>query len=206
MSMRVETVHLDLDDVLVDFRTACCKLLKIHPKECFELSRRKGVWGICEAIGLSQQYLWDELDAAGSEFWISLQKFSYTDELVKMVADLNASRVAPSLRSQYITRHCSILTHTGPDEQKIVETGKQKLLTKLFPNGLGYASACRDKTTHAHPGSVLIDDSPHVCAKWEERGGYAIQFPSPVYYPEVIEQGTQLKFVRERLYKALLEA
>lgn len=211
MSMRVERVFLDLDDVLVDFRTAFCKLIQVNPRDCFEQSKRKGVWGIAEALGVHQQYLWDELNTAGSEFWQQLKPFSYTEGLIEMVGGINASRdpegpKSMGLRGYQLSRFCCILTHTGPDEQHLVFNGKKCLLSKMFVHGLASVDLCRDKTIHSQPGYVLIDDCPQVCEKWNARGGYAIQFPSPVYHPEVIEQGTQLKFVRERLYKALLEA
>jgi hypothetical protein len=211
MSKRVEHVYLDLDDVLVDFRTACCKLLKINPRDCFEQSRKKGVWSIAEAIGIHQQYLWDELNAAGSAFWEHLQPLPYAEGLIEMVGGINGSRDPNGprnmgLRGYQLSKFCSILTHTGPDEQELVYHGKKRLLSRMFTEGLGNVDICKDKTIHAQPGNVLIDDCPDVCKRWEARGGYAVQFPSPVYHPEVIEQGTQLKFVRERLYKALLEA
>jgi hypothetical protein len=171
---KINKIFIDLDDTLVDFIGEAASLLGIR-----EVSTEQDKKKLCEIVfseGM-QPELWARINKAGPEWWASLPKLPWADELWK-VANQACDDVI-------------ILTspgrHTGAETAAM---GKVMWSLKQFKDN--YVMLAYRKYMCSHPGALLIDDWDKFTVPWEKRGGTAIQlyreWNSKGYtYDEIIE-------------------
>lgn len=200
--MAVKRIYLDLDDVLVDFRTAACELLNADPVETYRLCCEKSVWDIPTALGISSSMLCSKINVKGTSFWSELKKHSYADELISLIA--KANRLFRSGASEDASKQNDVyvLTNPGIDPDLYATIGKLTWMKSYFGARYTNGIVLKDKWHLAGPGRVLIDDHPENCEEWQKHGGTAILFPGPAGNREHV--GREVEFVRNKLFELML--
>ena len=155
-------IYLDLDDVLVDFDGAVCRLFGACPLKVGET--RNGHWSVNHwgIQGLNCKTLIEEIDRIGPSFW-DLEKLPWFDTLLD-VAFKQAHEVyilsCPSLFKSSKEGKTLWFESTG-----LANRGVQLILDK-------------DKHNYAKPDTLLIDDRETNCFKFMLNNGCALLFPS----------------------------
>lgn len=150
--MLIERIMLDLDGVLVDFCGAVAQLFErpnYVPVEYDFLAELAG----------SEAAFWRKIDAT-PHFWENLPAYPWTQALLYLAKE-QADNVV-------------IASHP---HNKASEAGKRKWLAKHHCKLPCHFSA--DKTVHAEPHRILIDDCEQNVHRWNQKGGVAILFPQP---------------------------
>lgn len=153
-------ILLDMDGVLVDWVGGVCRLYGLDQEE---LESNWGEdWGICSAVGVSEEELWEGIDAEGPAFWYDLEALPWAEALFA-----ECSSRAPT----YILSSPSRSPHSA--------AGKVEWMHRH----LGYPfrdfllGPCKELC--ARLGSILIDDRPRNVERFRANGGDAILFPRP---------------------------
>lgn len=156
-------ILLDMDEVLVDFRSGACKLHGIDRKE-LEAKTEPGLWDMVEPMGITTNKFWKPIHEAGEEFWLGLDPLPWALDLldlVKIWADKGVGiATTPSYHpSSYSGKVRWIAKHLGSD-----------YLCNFFPT--------HRKSRLARKDTILIDDKESNCSEFKKEGGKAILFPS----------------------------
>lgn len=158
----ITVLYLDVDEVLADWVGAALRLLGYDPASVHArwtaLDPRP--WDLFEVIEHSVNEGWRAIDSAGSSFWADLEPFEWTDALLTLCRGF-----APTVLLTSPSQHSS--SHAGKAEWI------QRHFGRTFKDYL--LGSCKHRC--AHPGALLIDDSPKNCAAFREHGGHAILFP-----------------------------
>jgi 5'(3')-deoxyribonucleotidase len=166
----ITALYLDVDEVLVDWVGPALRLLGHDPAEVHThwdtLSPRP--WDVFQVVPRppkAEGGIWDAIDAAGSSFWANLETFPWANELVEL-----CQTYAPTTLLTSPSQHSS--SHAGKFEWI------QRQFGRTFKDYL--LGSCKHRV--AHPGALLIDDSPKNCAAFRNPGngipgGHAILFP-----------------------------
>jgi 5'(3')-deoxyribonucleotidase len=157
-------VFLDLDGVMVDFTRAAFKVLGCEEKLD---NWPPGSYEIEDVAGVSMDAFWDTLDAQGPEFWATLPKLPWADELLKMVGDW----VNDPWNQLFIA--------TSPSRAPASAMGKVHWMRDYFGLKFRRYMLGSHKYLLAGPGRVLIDDSDAKVKKFVQFGGTGILFPQP---------------------------
>lgn len=178
----IKTICLDLDDVYVDWKGAVIKLLGYDLEE---IRRRWNSldprpWCLFEIIDHSLEDGWAEINKAGSDFWANLETLPWANDLLEM-----CKSCAPTIFL------------TSPSLHHSSHAGKIQWMQSVF--GKDFRDYLLGSVKHccAHPGALLIDDSPKNCKAFIEHGGHAILFPdlaNDLYHIE-----DKLSYVQEQL-------
>lgn len=151
-------IYIDMDGVIADFVSSA---LAVHnfPKDMYKPC---GDYHMENQLGVSQREFWDKIDKAGEDFWVNMEPFSWTEDLIKVVSDLDEWMIlsAPSRNPQCLS-------------------GKMRWLHKQFGSKFHDVIFCPAKKKYllADDFSILIDDSDKNCSDWGER--FSILFPQP---------------------------
>ena len=158
--MQIKTIFLDVDEVLAQWVAATIKLLGASPDEVYSrwdaLAPRP--WDLCEAIPCNSWQMWDAIHSRGAAFWEEIEPFPWAHDLYERCA-----AVAP------------VVLLTSPSRDPSSFSGKSAWIRYHFPGCDFLIGSCKHRV--AHPGAVLIDDSPKNCEAFREAGGHAILFP-----------------------------
>jgi 5'(3')-deoxyribonucleotidase len=162
MTRKITTLYLDVDEVLVDWVGAVLRLLGHEPQDVHARwsSLDPRPWDLFDVIDTSANKAWRAIDAAGPSFWAELEPFEWTEQLLETCRDF-----APTVLLTSPSLHPS--SHAGKAEWM------QRYFGRDFRDYL--LGSCKHRC--AHPGALLIDDSPKNCAAFREHGGRAILFP-----------------------------
>jgi len=156
----INTIFLDMDDVLADFIRGALEIHGITREEF--IAQHDGSWSIVSTLGLSEEEFWLPIIEAGQSFWQELKLTKHATELMQWVTDQKLD--------YYIL--------TSPVSTPQCYAGKYLWLQEF----LGPAFNCYVPTVHKHllakPGTLLIDDSPSICRTFRDGGGFAIQYPT----------------------------
>ena len=160
--MQIKTIFLDVDEVLAQWVAATLRLLAYDPATVFARWNRLAPrpWDLCEAIPCNSWQLWDAIHSRCAAFWEALEPFPWAHDLHE-----RCSAVAP------------VVLLTSPSKDPSSYAGKAAWVQRHF--GLDadlLIGSCKHRV--AHPGAVLIDDSPKNCKAFRKAGGRAIVFPS----------------------------
>lgn len=153
----VVTMFLDIDEVVVDLMTP---LSRVHGLT-FDRQNWPNEYDLAKVFGKSQEEVWKPV--RGSEFWSTLPKTPWADDLVAL------------LRAEFPDRLC-FLSH-GMELDPWSFAGKVRWLQEHFP-GVPYLLGA-DKSFVGRPGAFLVDDYEKNETKWQKAGGTAILFPAP---------------------------
>jgi 5'(3')-deoxyribonucleotidase len=157
MKKPFDTIFLDLDGTLVDFRGAALKVcgatIGANDSPEYSLSR---------ATGISSAELWAAIDAVGPGFWRYLPKYPWADELLAALPEWSDD----------------IVITTSPTWHWSSFAGKRLWLQDQFGESFGnYIFTQRKELLARTPNSVLIDDSQTNAEKFRAAGGLAILVP-----------------------------
>ena len=158
--MTIERIFLDMDGVLADWTGSACRLLGRDPAEVYA-SWPEGCWDITAALGVSGNELWSAVNAAGFEFWASLEPYPWASDLVEL-----CERTAPT----------TILTSPSRDPQSLA--GKLAWLQAWLGEDFRDYLIGPDKLSCARRGAVLIDDRTSTVRAFGARGGAGVEFPA----------------------------
>jgi 5'(3')-deoxyribonucleotidase len=160
----ITVVYLDVDEVLADWVGAALRLLGHDPETVYALwsTLDPRPWDVFQVVPRPPKTndKWDAIDAAGSSFWANLEPFEWMADLLALCREF-----APTVLLTSPSQHSS--SHAGKYEWI------QRHFGRTFKDYL--LGSCKHRC--AHPGALLIDDSPKNCAAFREHGGHAILFP-----------------------------
>ena len=155
------TIFIDLDGVLSDWMDAACKLCDIDPNdEAIRKQLKKGKY-LDELGVISDEEIWDKINAKGTSFWAELELFSWAKKLV-----------------QSMEKQGEMYFLTSPGECIPACSGKVEWVDKHF--GKEYIKKtiiCYPKEQCAGPNKILIDDSEKKIEKFRDSGGHAFLWP-----------------------------
>ena len=158
----IRTIFLDVDEVLANWVGAMLTLLGRDPVEVHAhwdtLSPRP--WDVLAVLGESGNAMWRAIDAAGADFWHDVEPFPWCHALFAACRS-----VAPTYLLTSPSLHPSSLA------------GKLAWMQRQFGRDFRDYLVGPAKHSCAHPGALLIDDSPHNCEKFIAHGGHAVVFP-----------------------------
>lgn len=174
-------IFIDLDDVLADFRTAASLIHGRSREEVDQLTIEKGVWDICEAIGITQDAFWKPIHEAGSRFWEKLSPLPWAQELLDLVRSKTDDwyvLTAPSrCPSSLYGKGLWCQQFFGPEAHRMIPTRHKHLLA-----------------TSVDDDCILIDDRETGIQRFIAAGGDGILFPSV---------SNQLRYLRDNPLKYL---
>lgn len=142
-------VYLDMDGVLCNWT----KAVAVANNAIYPQGR------ILKPYELDNQLKRYQIDAAmmNPDFWLNLEKFSWADDLVKLVND-----TCPTWR--FLTRG-----NTGANSYG----GKSEWIDRYYKQHRERLVVCRGSKNFAcKPGDILIDDHPANIQSWNLAGGH----------------------------------
>lgn len=157
----IANIFLDLDGVLTNWVSSCVALFGRTEEEVIS-HWEPGVFDICSSLGITEEEMWDKVNAAGVAYWANLPETPWARELYD-----GCIKIAPTY----------FLTKPSHDAQSLAGkliwihrfTGNPK-----FKNFLIGAP----KFLCAKPGHVLIDDSDKNVDEFRDNGGIGICLPA----------------------------
>jgi 5'(3')-deoxyribonucleotidase len=159
---QIKTIFLDVDEVLVDWVGATLELLGYDPADVHARwsEHDPRPWDLFAVIDHTPSQAWQKIDAAGADFWAHLPLLPGAQELYE-----TCRAFAPTVLL------------TSPSLCPSSHAGKAAWMKTVF--GRDFRDYLIGSVKHrcAHPGALLIDDSPKNCAAFREHGGHAILFP-----------------------------
>jgi hypothetical protein len=171
----IKTILLDMDDVLVDFTGAYCKLIGVDERAVRAAWTPATGWHMGTALTtvmrlhapLSLEQFWAPLQG-DVEFWEKLQPLPWFHDLIAMVYQFTDD----------------IWVVSSPSECDSSYTGKVRWLKRVFGRSFTHFHLTPHKERLATPGSVLIDDREetvvkfqNACSRIHAGRSYGITFP-----------------------------
>jgi hypothetical protein len=166
--MEIKHILLDQDGVLCNWVGGVCKL---YGRDYDQLASDwvPGESCLRRWLGVSNDELWERVNAEGAQFWADLEPYPWAYGLW-----VRCNAYAP-------TTIC-----TTPGFHPSSAEGKLMWFDRHFAPCTGPARSFREyiltphKGVVAGPGKLLIDDREFVCDEFREGGGAAILFPNPL--------------------------
>jgi 5'(3')-deoxyribonucleotidase len=157
----MKRILLDIDGVCADWTGAVQKLMG---KEDVVLDPwpNPGDDEIDDALGVTDDEVWEAIDALGAKWWANLKPYPWFLDLFHMCRE----------HSQ-----CIYLTTPGHDPNSLA--GKLEWMKRWHGEKFRDYLIGPQKQFCAHPDSVLIDDRESNTKKFEAWGGNVILFPMP---------------------------
>lgn len=180
----ITSLLLDVDEVLVGWVDGVLRLLGYDEAEVLAqwamLNPRP--WDLFAVIDHTPAQGWAAIDEAGAEFWAGLDWLPWGQDLLRVCRGF-----APTTLLSSPSLHPS--SHAG----KVM--WMQRQFGRRFRDYLLGAP----KHRCAHPGALLIDDSPKNCEAFRAHGGRAILFPGVGNDLHHIAPSERVAYVREQL-------
>lgn len=160
---RLDVIFLDMDEVLTQWVAAALELLSIDIDDACQQwdNCDPRPWDVFDVLDVSMDQVWRRIDEAGEDFWATLKPYPWWRSLYDACAD-----VAPTMLL------------TSPSLHPSCAAGKTRWIQHHFGRQFRDFFIGHPKQWTAHPGALLIDDSPKNCHKFAQRGGRSILFPS----------------------------
>lgn len=150
---------LDMDGVVVDLMP---NLSRAHGR-IYSPETHPQEYDLEKVFGKSQHEIWNHPEVLGAEFWASLPKLPWADDVVNL------------LRREFGDGRVSFLSQCVRDPA--CASGKAQWIREHYPR-IPYLLGT-EKTLVAAPGFVLVDDYEKNEATWRKAGGTVILFPAP---------------------------
>ena len=180
----ITSIFLDVDEVLVNWVDDALRLLGHNPADVHKrwaaLSPRP--WDLFAVLNEDPAEAWALIHAAGASFWSRLADYPWADELLGACEDFAATTLL-----------------TSPSQHPSSYAGKSQWMRETFGPGFSNYAFTRAKHRFAHPGALLIDDSPKNCRAFRDHGGHAILFPGIGNDLHHIPGDERVAYVREQL-------
>lgn len=183
---RLDVIYLDMDGVLVDFMAGVARVTGVD-RSCFYGMDNTHFWGVIEILEeqtgqpWTKEDFWKMVEDGGHDFWATLEKYPWADELYDLCRSL-----APTV------------IMTSPGTHSSSASGKMAWIQSNLPDVERFAiTPCKHHMSH--PGALLIDDSTEYCAKFEQYGGVAYLFPQPWSDPSRWRDRRPLEEIRNLL-------
>lgn len=156
-------IYLDIDGVLADWISGALAAHELDPEPVLEhwatLSPKP--WCLSKVLGISRSAMWAPVHRAGADFWADLEPLPWMAEVYEA-----CTAVAPTILM------------TSPSSEPSSHAGKAEWIGRHFGRRFRDYMIGAPKHRCAHPGAVLVDDSPEGCKRFEEAGGRTLLFPS----------------------------
>lgn len=173
--MKIEHILLDMDGVLCDWSGAVWRLFDQAGKQAAD-------WRLENYLGVTEQQMWEAVDAEGPYFWANLQEHPWYLDLMNLVSEYPWTLA------------------TSPSKDPQCALGKRLWMQEHYGHNFTSYMMGGQKWLMAGPGKVLIDDSDKNCDAFEKHGGQAIVFPQPWNSRRnVARAGLHIDYVRDRL-------
>lgn len=168
----INTIVLDLDEVLADFVGEACRWWGVDPDavlqhwvpETFDIVGPLGAAlgrGPDSADPFTPEEFWRKLNCV--QFWAELPQLPWFDGVVTMMhRTVGWNRVH---------------IYTSPTRCTTCHVGKIQWLRARFGDGFDRFAITPHKELAAKPGVLLIDDREETCRKFIAAGGDAVLFP-----------------------------
>lgn len=149
-------VYVDMDGVLADFFGSALRVNNSNGT-----GYPKGEYQIQKYLNISTNQFWENIDAAGEEFWFDLGMCNGAEELWQIVEPYNP------------------IVLTSPSMQPHCVSGKLKWLQKVFGRDFRDYIFCpaQHKRLLANPNSILIEDGEKNIEQWENNRGFGLLWP-----------------------------
>jgi 5'(3')-deoxyribonucleotidase len=172
-------VMLDMDGVLVNMIQGTIKALGITDYEIpngeYDITKWKGV-------NVTTAQFWKKVDETNEHFWDNLEKYEWSDDLVKLCESYG-----------------EIFILTSPSRNPYCLAGKLMWLNRHYPRLTRKIIMTPHKYLCAAPGRVLLDDSDKKIEKFAEYNGGTILFPQPWNKNHILLPVDRLKYVKQKL-------
>ena len=154
-------IILDVDEVLVDFVGAACR---VHgtTKEELHQNWEPGNWAMTNPLKITEKEFWKPIHEAGAEFWETLEPLPWMDEVLEIVARASDEFFLVTAPSRSIECH----------------HGKINWIKKTMGDNFSNFLITSSKHILARPGVVIIDDRETTVHRFIEEGGSGIVFPA----------------------------
>ena len=184
MAKRKLRIFLDIDEVLLDFRTAACQIHGNLTHE--EMHVRFGQ--------LHDRTWWDgdefykPIHELGARFWFEIEPLSWFDDLLYCICRYDEEVALISSPPQ------------GQGRQRWhYFAGRSESIMSLFGNYFDRFHLTPHKHDFAYiPGAVLIDDNLNHVNNFISHGGHAVLFPS-LYNSNFRYMSDPVSYVQEKL-------
>jgi len=154
-------IAVDLDGVLTQWLMAACKTCDIDINdEDIRAELKDGVY--LDKLGIiSEEDMWEKINAKGTEYWANLKPNTWTKKLVEEMEKLG-----------------TVYILTSPGSCITAPSGKMAWIEKHFPDLLTKLIIVKDKWICAGKNRILIDDSENKIEDFREHGGHAFHWPN----------------------------
>ena len=151
------TFMLDMDGVCCDWVKAG---LKSVGKEELIGTWRNGAKDLGQLTGLSYAEIWEKIDAEGSNWWRTLEEYSWFWELYNKLKERG-----------------DVVFCTSPSWDPNCHKGKLEWLHDRFGRSFRDYIFTNRKFYVAKDNTILIDDNDQQCEDFVAHGGKAVLFP-----------------------------
>lgn len=155
--MNKPIIFLDMDGVLVDMVSGAFKSLNITDYKIPPMEYDMTKW---EGVNLSTRDFWDAIDKTNEHFWANLDKYLWSDELVKLCE-----------------QYGDLFILTAPSRNPYCLAGKMMWIKKYYPQLVRKIIITPHKYLCAARNRILIDDTDAKIEKFAKHGGKTILFP-----------------------------
>jgi 5'(3')-deoxyribonucleotidase len=179
-------IFVDMDGILSNFVGGVAELYDMTSEELeYKLWEAK-TYHIHEVLGITEPELWDEIEDAGVDFWLSLDRY---DEAKKLLWELHKLD-----HKVYIA--------SDPGDWAYSLQGKVNWLRDNTHARFNNYCFTKHKHLLADEDSILIDDNLNNLADFNRAGGYAIRYPRPWNYSEGEEYKPNIREIIEQVKNA----
>jgi len=159
-------VYLDVDGVLADFQRAA-HVIHGQPWAFEEPLREEvaGIWSLGEIWGISEDEFWEPINAAGAEFWRTLDFMPDADTVIEIV--------------ERVVGRENVIPVTACIHHPSAAAGRVAWLQEQMPEYRGEFFLGAAKHKIVAPDVVLLDDADHNVERFAKAGGRVILYPRP---------------------------
>ena len=155
-------ILLDLDGVIVSWLKGAANVCGIDLENKEIRDKIKSGSSINLFLENGEKELWENIDKYGSEWWRNLEKFSWSDKLIKLLMDKSSN-------------FCFL---TSPSNNPFCVIGKIMWLKDNMGSDFKNFLIGKDKHFCANSRSILIDDNVGKIKKFDKYGGNVFKWPN----------------------------
>lgn len=189
--MRINTIFVDLDEVLADFVSAAAEVHGLTRAK-LESRRTPGSWDITDAIGINHNKFWEEIHKKGVGFWVEILPTNWFNDVINLM-----EKVEKEFEIQWFVL-------SAPSRSVDCIIGKYQWIKDQIGR-IDKLICTKHKHLLAKPDAVLIDDRYNNGINFITGGGRSILFPNQGNYMWK-QANDPMPYVTQELYKMLKES